>query len=190
MLTDIHITTTQVWACTGILAGLDVILAVWANRQVQRERLWQMRWMLVMAAGIFFLLVWSSVLLWGWDWFYSYIFPPAARYWLPLIFGVGYGLLAMGMVWLSLRLPGNPAVIWCILGGVEGLLSHLYAIYGLGAASKPPIMQGTDPLVVLIFAIFEKAFYWSMILVVCNLLWRYLNRKKIKAQKTIAADMS
>jgi hypothetical protein len=70
------------------------------------------------------------------------------------------------MAWLCLRLPGNPALTWIVLGSVEGLLSHLYAIYGLGAASKPPIMQGTDPMAVLIFAIFEKAFYWSLILLV------------------------
>ena len=90
---------------------------------------------------------------------------------LPPLFGVGYTLLALGMGWLCLKLPGSPAVTWCILGGVEGLLSHLYAIYGLGAAAKPPIMQGTDPFTVLIFAVFEKAFYWSLILMGSRLIW-------------------
>ena len=84
------------------------------------------------------------------------------------MFAIGYTLLALGMHWLSLKLPGNPGVSWCILGGVEGLLSHLYAIYGLGAATRPPIMQGTDPFAVLIFAVFEKAFYWSLILLACR----------------------
>jgi hypothetical protein len=92
------------------------------------------------------------------------------------LFGIGYALIALGMVWLSQKLPGNPVVTWCVLGGVEGLLSHLYAIYDLGAASKPPIMQGTNPFAVLIFAVFEKAFYWSLILLACRLLWRDLKR--------------
>ena len=92
---------------------------------------------------------------------------------LPLIFCPGYFLLALGMSWLSRILPGNPAIIWCVLGGVEGFLSHIVAIYGLGVASKPPIMQGTDPFVVLIFAVFEKAFYWSLILLVSRLIWRW-----------------
>src|SRR4030042_1848664 len=85
---------------------------------------------------------------------------------------IGYTLLAFGMYWLSLKLPGNPAITWCLLGGVEGLISHLYAIYGLGAASRPPIMQGVNQFSVLIFAIFEKAFYWSTILLFSKLLCR------------------
>jgi hypothetical protein len=89
----------------------------------------------------------------------------------PSYFAVFF-TLALGMGWLSLKLPGNPAITWCILGGVEGLLSHIVAIYGLGAVSKPPIMQGTDPFKVLIFAVFEKAFYWSLILLVSRLIWR------------------
>ena len=132
-----------------------------------------MRWLLVIAAGVFYLLVWTIVLLWGWDWFYAYIFPGWAGYLLPLLFGVGYALLALGMGWLCLKLPGSPAVTWCVLGGLEGLLSHIYAIYGLGAASKPPIMQGTNPFAVLFFAVFEKASYWSFILLFCGLLWWY-----------------
>ena len=116
-------------------------------------------------------------MLWAWDWFYKYIFPPWARYLLPPLFGIGYTLLAAGMVWLSLKLPGSPVITWCLLGGLEGLLSHIYAIYGLGAASKPPVMQGTDPLATLIFAIFEKAFYWSLLLLTSWLLWQVDKRR-------------
>jgi hypothetical protein len=114
-------------------------------------------------------------MVWGWDWFYSYIFPSWARYLLPPIFGVAYSMLALGMSWLCMKLPAIPAALWCLLGGLEGLLSHIYAIYGLGAASKPPIMQGTDPLAILIFAIFEKAFYWSLILFASWVLWQVHN---------------
>jgi hypothetical protein len=171
-----HVTTPLIWICTGIVVVLDIMLVLLARRLVSREQFSQMRWMLVIASGLYFLLVWISVLWWGWDWFYSYIFPAWGRYLLPALFGIVYTLLALGMSWLSLKLPGNPAVTWCVLGGVEGLLSHIYAIYGLGAVSKPPIMQGTDPFVVLIFAVFEKAFYWSLILLASRLIWRGLKR--------------
>jgi hypothetical protein len=171
MFKNAHLTNPLIWTCTSILVTLDVILILLARFLVSREQFRQIRWVLVIISGIFFLLVWISVLWWGWDWFYKYIFPGWARYLLPPIFGIGYSLLALGMSWLSLKLPGNSAVTWCILGGVEGLLSHIYAIYGLGAASKPPIMQGTDPMAVLIFAVFEKAFYWSLILLTCRLMW-------------------
>ena len=169
---DAHVTTPLIWTCTGIVMVLDVMLILLARRFINRDQFSRLRWLLAMVGGVFFFLVWISVLWWGWDWFYSYIFPEWARYLLPLIFGIGYTLLALGMGWLSLRLPGKPAVTWCILGGVEGLLSHIVAIYGLGAASKPPIMQGTDPFAVLIFAVFEKAFYWSLILLASRLIWR------------------
>lgn len=178
---DAHLTTPIVLICTIILVSLDAILIFMAWRTIRREQFEHMRWLLAIAGGIFFLLVWTSVMLWAWDWFYSFIFPAWGRYLLPLIFWIGYSLIALVMVWLSLKLPGKPAVTWCILGGVEGLLSHLYAIFGLGAASKPPIMQGTDPFAILIFAVFELAFYWSIILLFCGQLWKlYRRTKKIR----------
>ena len=168
---DVHVTTPIIWTCTSILIVLDVLLAMLAWRTIRRERFEGMGRLLSLASGVFFLLVWIFVLSWGWDWFYIYVFPAWGRYALPGIFGVGYALLVYGMFWLSTKLPGSPAITWCALGGMEGLLSHLYAIFGLGAASRPPIMQGTDPYAVLIFAIFEKAFYWSVILLACHKLF-------------------
>ena len=118
---------------------------------------------------LFFAALWSFVLAWGWGWFYRYIFPPWMRY-SGLAWGMGYGMLGFGMWWLSIRLAGRlrlssrPAVYFCLLGGLEGLLSHLWAIFGLGAVSKPPILHGVDPLAALTFAVFEKIFYWILIL--------------------------
>jgi len=164
---EARLTTPLVWTCTGILAVLDVLLCLLAWRLISRKQFIRIRGQLSIVVGVFFFLVWAGAMIWAWDWFYVYIFPNWVRPLLPLIFGFAYPLLALVIAWFSLKLPGNPAVIWCMLGGVEGLLSHLYAIYGLGAASKPPIMHGTDPLAVLIFAFFEKAFYWSALLLVC-----------------------
>ena len=174
---DVHVNTPLIWLCTSILVLLDAVLILIARRTIQRKQFEQMRWLLAISGGVFFLLVWTSVMLWCWDWFYHYIFPSWGRYLLPPIFWIGYTLLALGIVWLSLKLPGNPAVTWCVLGGVEGLLSHIYAIYGLGAVSKPPIMQGTNPFAVLIFAIFEIAFYWSLILLAGRFIWRLIKRE-------------
>jgi hypothetical protein len=174
---NLHVTTPLLWMCISILLVINIFLILLVRQLVNRTQFRQMRWWLVSAGGIFFLLLWTSVLWWGWDWFYAYIFPAWGRYLLPPIFAVGYALLALGMVWLSLKLPGSPAVTWGVLGGVEGLLSHIYAIFGLGAASKPPIMQGSDPFVVLVFAVFEKALYWILILLGCSLLSRRIKQK-------------
>jgi hypothetical protein len=180
MSPDVRVTTPLIWTCTGILFILDAVLILLARRFISREGLIQMRWKLPIAAGSFFFLLWISVLIWGWDWFYRYIFSDQRRYLLPPLFGVGYTLLAICMVWLSLKLPGRPAVTWCVLGGVEGLFSHIYAIYGLGAVSKPPIMQGSDSFSVLIFAVFEKTFYWSLILLVTWSIWRLTIRRRVR----------
>ena len=181
---DVYVSNPQLWTCTGILLVLDVLLVSLARRNINREQFRRMRWLLAVAGGAFFLLVWSAAMLWAWDWFYSYIFPNWARILLPAIFGLGYTLLALGMFWLSLKIQREPAFTWCVLGGVEGFLSHLYAIYGLGAASKPPIMQDASQLVVLIFAFFEVAFYWSIILLACKFLSAKLFHKSRKDELT------
>ncbi len=174
----VHLTTPIIWMCTAILAVSDTLLGLLAIRLTRREQFRKLRPRLTLAGGLFFVLVWAGAMLWAWDWFYAYIFPASGRYFLPLIFFFLYKLIAWIMGWLSLRLPVNPALTWCVLGGVEGLLSHLYAIYALGAASRPPIMHGTDPFAVLVFAIFEKAFYWSILLIACRLLSRNLFTKE------------
>src|SRR4030042_4046504 len=114
MPTDVHVTTPLIWMCTGLLVVVDVLLALLARRLVSREQFGQMRLLLGFAGGVFFLLVWISVLLWGWNWFYAYIFPGWARYLLPPLFGIGYALIALGMVWLSQKLPGNLVATWCV----------------------------------------------------------------------------
>jgi hypothetical protein len=165
-----QLSTPLVWGCTAALVIVDLVLILVINRVIRRDQFSFFRRQLVILAGIFFLLVWTSAMLWAWEWFYTYIFPAWLRYYLPPIFWIGYTLLACAMSWFSLKLRAKPAVTWCLLGGLEGLLSHLYAIYGLGAVSNPPIMHGVSQLSVLIFAVFEKMFYWSFILFVVWLL--------------------
>jgi hypothetical protein len=179
MTSSAHLTTPIIWNCTIILAIMESGLVLLAWRLVHRELFNAIRVPLILTSGAFFLLVWTSVLIWAWDWFYAYIFPTWARFALPPIFSLGYALVAAGMAWLSLKLKGSPAVTWSVLGGLERLLSHLYAICGLGAASKPPIMQGTNLFAVLVFAIFEKGFYWSIILLASSYLSKRIFRKYI-----------
>jgi hypothetical protein len=178
---NFYVTNSLLWMCISILLVVDIFFTLLARQLTNRQSFQQQRWFLAFVSGIFFLIVWTSAMIWAWDWFYAYIFPPWGRYWLPPLFAIGYSLLAQGMFWLSLKLGGHPVVTWAILGGVEGLLSHIVAIFSLGAASKPPIMQGSDPFLVLIFAVFEKAFYWTLILLISSLLRRV-------AAKSVLAD--
>ncbi len=166
-MADAQLTTATTWWVTLVVATVDILLILMIGRFIPTGWFHRLPRWIVLFSFLFFTAVWSSVLTWGWDWFYSYIFPAWVRN-TGLAWGTIYGAMGLGMWWLSVwlcrRLPGHPAVNFCLLGGLEGFLTHLWAIYGLGAASKPPIMHGVDPFSVLIFAVFEKAFYWTLIL--------------------------
>jgi hypothetical protein len=99
------------WMCISIFLVLDIFLTLLARQLVTRSTFQQLGRFLVSASGIFFLFVWTSAMIWAWDWFYAYIFPTWGRYWLPPLFTVGYCLLALVMFWLSQKLPGHPAII-------------------------------------------------------------------------------
>ncbi len=178
---DVRMTTGLFWYGTVVAVMIDAGLILLVRRLVTPERFRQMKWPLTLAAGLFFFALWTTVLGWGWDWFYSYIFPPWGRRYLPLFFGVGYAVWGVGMWWLAQKMRGRSAVWWCLLGGLEGLLSHIWAIWGLGAASNPPVIRGASPWAVLIFAIFEKMCYWSVILLVTTgscVLWEHVCHKR------------
>jgi hypothetical protein len=79
------------------------------------------------------------------------------------VWGVAYTLVGWGMWWLAKRFK-KPVLVWAALGGLEGIVTHAWAIWVGGVVSKPPIIQGANPWVVLAFACFEKMFYWLIIL--------------------------
>jgi len=83
----------------------------------------------------------------------------------------------LSMWFLAWRLPGNPIVSFCLLGSLEGLASHGWAVYNLGIIDKIPIMHGVSPASVLVFAMSEKILYWSIILGVAELLRRLWQRR-------------
>jgi len=172
-----HLTKPLLWMCITFLLILESFITLLARQLIHHQTFHQLRWFFIILTGIFYLAIWISAIIWAWDWFCVYIFPVRARYWVSPLFATSYTLLAQGMFWLCLKLRGHLAATWVILGGVERLLGYIVAFYGLGTISKPSILQGSVPFLVLIFAIFEKAFYWILILLGCSLLRRVIKRK-------------
>jgi hypothetical protein len=70
---------------------------------------------------------------------------------------------------LSLRISGKPVLTYCLLSGVLGSLTHIWAVYR-GIVSKPPMLQGASPLAAIVFAFFEYIFYWCTILILATVL--------------------
>nr|MBI2905227.1 hypothetical protein [Chloroflexota bacterium] len=80
--------------------------------------------------------------------------------------------IALGMWQLALRLPGNAAVAFCLLGGLDSFPGHLWAIYGRRLFEACPLLQQVSVASALIFGFFEFVFYWSVILIIAALLKR------------------
>ncbi len=172
------LSTAVLWRVTLAVAAVDTLLVLGVRRYFPAGLHARLPRWVALISFLFYAALWSFVLAWGWDWFYNYVFPSWVRY-TGLAWGTAYGAFGLGMWWLSRRLPGSPPVNFCLLGGVEGLLTHLWAIYGAGAASKPPIMHGVDPFAVLIFAIFEKMLYWIAILLLAAGAARLYNKFRL-----------
>ena len=125
--------------------------------------------------------IFAAAVLWGfWDIYYRYFFPGWMR-WFPPFMAMLYGAIGLALWWLALRLPGNPVLNFCLLGGLEAIPEHLWGIYGLRILERVPMLQGLSPTSVLVFAIPEYVLYWGVILGVATLfhgVWRWWITKR------------
>jgi hypothetical protein len=178
MPTDVKITTELLYKGALVFALMDAVyipLLVW---RVSRETFRRMKWPLVLAAA----LVWYGIWAWAignfWETVYSYVFPAWARTWVPWIaFGVA-GTVALVLWTITVRLNGNFVFTFCLMGGVLGGLTHIWAVH-LGIVTKPPMLQGASPLAAVVIAFFEYIFYWCAILTIAKILdWIYMRLKK------------
>jgi hypothetical protein len=73
---------------------------------------------------------------------------------------VVYPLAALLFRWIALRLPGNPVLWFCLLGGLESIAEHAVAIYRLNIL-RIPILRGSTAAAIFLFAFFEYVVYWG-----------------------------
>jgi hypothetical protein len=74
-----------------------------------------------------------------------------------------YFLLGLLLRWAALRLPGNPIISFCLLGGLESVPEHAIAIYRFHIL-QIPFLQDTTAAAIFILAYFEYVVYWSLAL--------------------------
>ncbi|MGE5140158.1 MAG: hypothetical protein ACM3JD_11900 [Rudaea sp.] len=145
-----------------ILALADLVIIYLLVRGQSPARFRALKWQIA-AGALLFWSVLSAVLLWGfWDIYYRNFYGDWTRWAFPIA-GVGYALAALLFWWLAQRLPGNPFVTFCLLGGLESIPEHLFGIYYLGILQLP-VLQGETTPSILGFAIFEYILYWSVVL--------------------------
>ena len=167
---------TFVWALIAL--GVCALLL----RYIPPPRFRQFKWTLAGAAAIFWSIL-ASILLWGfWESYYRYFFSDWQR-WIAPFAGIEYAIVALGLKWLAQRLPGNPVLNFCLLGGLESVPEHLYGVYVLRILDLAPILQGISVPFIFCFAFFEYILYWSLVLVIAEILrrawdWRMSRRVK------------
>jgi len=178
-LESIRLTSDDMWQSSLVTALITIILVAFLAWRIKRESFNQLRWPLAAAAGLF----WAGygLLLYQvfWDSYYRYFGANWMREGGILIVMVP---VAAGMAfvfhWLARRLPGIPLVSFCFLGGLEGLLEHLWGIYGLKILDVP-MLQGINPLSILAFAFPEYIFYWCVVIGIAVLIRMTGNAVKV-----------
>jgi hypothetical protein len=167
---DFKITSEILWRGALIFALMDVVFVTVLAWRIRPARLRQIKWTLAATMAIFFCALWGTLAsYYFWDPVYHYFFPEWSRWLIPPIYGLLFAAVGLLFWWLALRLPGNAVINFCILGGLWGMISHLWAVYR-GIVEKPPMLQGASPMAAVIVAIFEFIFYWCISLSVASLL--------------------
>ncbi len=167
---DIKATSELYWIAALVAALIDVGFVSLLAWRIQTSRFRQLKWAVTGAGVVFWGTLWAYALWSWWELAYRYVFPSWARWLISPAYGLMYGACGFALWWLALRLPGNPMVSFCLLGGLISLPGHLRAIYGLRMLEKVPILQGVSPSSALVFGVFEFIFYWGIIIVIALLL--------------------
>lgn len=172
-----RVTSEILWQGALIFAMIDALFVTMLVRQIKPQMFKQLRSFLMITSGIVWFVIWMLMSAFFWDPVYHYVFPAWARWIIPPVYGLLFALVALVLWWLSFRLPSQPVLNFCILGGLWGTVTHLWGITR-GLIDKPPMLQGVSPTAVAVMPIFEFIFYWSLILTVSSLLYRRWNRAR------------
>jgi hypothetical protein len=169
---DAKVTTEILWKATWVLVPIDaVFLSILAWRVNSRTFRSFMR-TLVVTTTIFWFAIWKAMTSGAlWHSVYHYVFPEWARWFIPPVYGLSFGCVAWLFWHIALRLPGRSVVSYCLLGGLWGALTHIWAI-SRGILDKPPMLQGASPVAAVVFPVFEFILYWCITVSVTVLVQR------------------
>ena len=165
-LPDIKVTSEMLWLSAAVTALIDVALILFLARRLRRPRFRQLHWPVALAAGVFWAGYGLMLFALTWESFYAKFLPDPANRSLArsMIELLPYPIIGLVLWWLAQRLPGNPAVSFCLLGGVQSVPEHLWGIYRLGMLDRVPFLQEASAASVLAFAVPEYVLYWGSVL--------------------------
>jgi hypothetical protein len=167
---DVKVTTRILWQGTLIFALIDIVFISILKWRIKPEAFGHTKWTLVITTGVFWSLLFLVLMSWiFWDPVYHHVFPGWARWLVPPAYGLLFAAVGLLFWWLASRLPGNPVINYCLLGGLWGMITHIWAVCR-GLLDKVPMLQGASPVAAIIMPIFEFIFYWCISLAIASVL--------------------
>ncbi len=159
-----------------LLAVITVAILTW---RIPSSHFRQIRIVIIALAAALF---WDALALVlhtvYWDSYYRYFAPDYVN-WLTPLAALFYFVVGLVLSWLALRLPGNPVVNFCLLGGIESIPEHFLAINRLHILDIPSF-QGVSAAEIYFFAFFEYIIYWGIVLMLAVLLANLVRLRKVK----------
>ncbi len=176
---DLKVTDDVLYRGALLFILIDLVIVTLLVKRIKPDELLKMKWTLVVVMFIFFFVLFGAIIsIIFWDSVYSYVFPIWARWVIPPLYGLLFSLVGLLTWWVSFRLPANPVLYFCIMGGLWGIVSHILAIHR-GILEKPPMLQGSSPLAALTIAAFEFVFYWCICLILTRFISGFRSGSKI-----------
>jgi hypothetical protein len=167
---DLKVTTEILWRGALLFALIDLFLVSVIIKIVKPSDLFKMKWPLVVVIAIFFTFLFGFITSFlFWDSVYSYVFPSWARWIIPPLYGLLFSLVGLFFWWIACHSPRGQVTIFCLMGGLWGVITHILAIYR-GILDKPPMLKGASPIAALAIAAFEFVFYWCICLTIKRLI--------------------
>ena len=174
---DIKVTTEILLKGALIFALIDIIFVGILTKFIKHGDLYKMKWKLVIVMAIFFCLLFGSIVsILFWDSVYSYVFPSWARWIIPPLYGLIFSMAGLFFWWIASRSSTSQVIIFCLFGGLWGVITHILAIQR-GILDKPPMLIGASPIAALTIAAFEFIFYWCICLTITKLILHIKSKK-------------
>lgn len=146
MLENVKISSGQFWMSAVITAMTDLIFIAILIWRMKSSHFRDLQWILVGAAALFWSTFGIFLMVAFWDTYYHHFFPNWFRsggilLFVPTLFGAFA---------LAFHVPGNPIVTFCLLGGTESLVEHLWAFvtsrFLKSPSCKKPALHQSLPL--------------------------------------------
>ena len=163
-LRGVHITSVVLWRGVLLAAPIDIVFVWILASRTDANTFRARKWWIAGTTAIFFFAIWALLVCeLFWEPVYHYFFPAWSRWFLPLLYGAGFGGAGLISHSLALRIRGNCIAHFCILLGLWGMAGHIWALHR-GLMETPPLLQGASPVAAVVFSGFEFVFYAGVIL--------------------------